>query len=340
MASFKFRHQAARRRSRQLAGLFWLGLPICGLLYGALFYGLARFVFVWNTDNAREFGHWCGGLFIFIALVNYLNAHYDLTQLPAAELAKRLGASPLQPKNYPEHKRLENIVQELAIAAHQPQPQVMLLRQAEDINGLVLGDGTGQLVLCVSQGALHHLNRAELTALIAHEFGHIAADDVPINLHLTAVLYGYFSISQWADIGRIGLSPGHERSLFRFSLLHDENGQPTFLGLYLGFLGILLHCYGKVLQSAFARDRERMADAKAIEYTRDSSALVSVFKKMLALDRRGLHSQIATGEFAHLYFWSRESIFASHPSLEERIRNCGGRVIEQEINELARHLAN
>lgn len=337
MKTFKILHEEARRRSRTLGFFFWLGLPLSGLLYGLIFYGFFKGALGFHPARALEAAAWFGSLFAFITLMNYLNAYYDLGQIDAATLAQRLGAIPLRPRQNPEDRRLQNIVEEMCLASGQPLPTVMVLRLQEDINGFVIQDTEERTVLCVSAGALRYLNRAELSSLIGHEFGHLANDDVPVNLHLSAILYGYFTIAQWGMNGRIAISAGRDRLPVFFNLLRHD-GEPTLLAVFLSTGGFLLYFYGKLLQSAYSRTRELMADNRALEFGRDRDALAMVFKKMLALRQLDIHHRSKHQEFAHLLFANDSDWFATHPPLEERLRRLGVRLDPAEIHQLARSL--
>lgn len=343
-ARFRSIHEQAERISFYLTLAFGLGLILSTLVYAVAMYLFLMFFSHGLLDNFSE-NHTIkmslafGALLSFITLINYLDAKHTFSEKRVTELAKRLGAQPLRVGMFKEDQRLRNIVQEMAIAARITAPELLVLRQEESINAFVMAGRDDEIALVVSHGALKYLNRAELQALIAHEFGHIINEDVFIHRHLSAILHGYYTISSWRHGGRLALSAAREK-VVHFSLIRGENGDANLLGLILGYTGLLLYLYGRIIQSAYSRSRERMADARAVQYTRNPSALIGVLKKSLALQHLAISQYRIAHEYAHLLFFNDTfaKLFQTHPPTSERIRTYGGIILPNEIEQLAQRL--
>lgn len=214
------------------------------------------------------------------------------------------------------HRRLLNVVDEMAIASGQPVPRVFVLPREDAINAFVAGWGAQDLALCVTRGALERLNRAELQGLVAHEFGHIEKDDLPLTMRLLALVWG------------LSLVHGYGRSL----MASDDGGRVNplawLLGMVFAAIGWVGWLAGRVLQSAVSREREHLADACAIQYTRTRDGLGNVLRKIWH------DQQVLAGRMRHpasdmiasllLQESGHVSWLASHPPIQARIlRICG-----------------
>lgn len=214
------------------------------------------------------------------------------------------------------HRRLLNVVDEMAIASGQPVPRVFVLPREDAINAFVAGWGAQDLALCVTRGALERLNRAELQGLVAHEFGHIEKDDLPLTMRLLALVWG------------LSLVHGYGRNL----MASDDDGRVNplawLLGVVFAIVGWMGWLAGRVLQAAVSREREHLADACAIQYTRTRDGLGNVLRKIWH------DQQVLAGRMRHpasdmiasllLQESGHVSWLASHPPIESRIlRICG-----------------
>jgi len=228
------------------------------------------------------------------------------------KLARRLGAAPLEeaPQRISDTP-LRNVVQEMAIAASQPAPPIYVMTREHCLNAFVLGTPATGLVLVVTAGALEAFDRAQLQAVIAHEFGHIASGDTVVNMRLLVALGGLHALD---EIGQLWQSRAHDRQLHPGVVL--GGALRTFASL-----GVLL---GGVLRAAVSRQREYLADAQAVQFTRDPAALAGALHVVAHVaDAVPLHDHRGA-ELAHLCFsggrasrWRR--ILASHPTLPSRI---------------------
>ena len=238
-------------------------------------------------------------------------------------LATRFGAVPANSRHRnANEKQLFNVVDEMAIASGCPAPDVFILPHETSINAMVLGprngsDITASTVLVVTRGALEHLDRDELKAVVAHEFGHIANGDIPVNMRLLITLSGMMALY---EVGRL-LVGDNPRDLFHPGVLVG------YLLMTLSCIGVLL---GLVIRSAFSRQREYLADASAAQFTRNPNALASALSVIEQQHQPALHS-IYSQELMHVCFQSGRGLgwfspgwfnrlLASHPPVHKRIQ--------------------
>jgi len=228
-------------------------------------------------------------------------------------------------------RRLVNIVEEMAIAARIRKPQVFVLPDEEAINAFAAGHSPDEAAVAVTQGALDKLDRDQLQAVIGHEFSHILNGDMKINMRLTAWIFGLFVIT---DIAR-RLMRGRSRGK------GDARLKMVAFGVFVaGSVGMLA---GRLLQAAVSRRREHLADASAVQFTRNPGALQGAFIVMAA-NRAGTRLMHAgSAGVAHMFFagsdpsWADKiggSWFATHPSIEERVRAVDGRVTPMKFRTL------
>ena len=232
------------------------------------------------------------------------------------KLALRAGAREAWPSSRLAEQQLCNIAQELAIASSMPVPKVMVLNRAQGINAFAAGWDEDDAVIAVTQGALDQLTRDELQGLVAHELSHIREGDTQLFMRLSGMVLG---LELLHNMGRDMCEP-------------NESGQRTLLAipglavLAAGYLGWLA---GRMLRAAVARQREFLADARAVQFTRSKEGLGGVLRKVAglraagdALPERfhpGVHHMLLVGEDPAGHW------FDAHPPLEERIRRIYGR---------------
>ncbi|RZL10188.1 MAG: hypothetical protein EOP40_07275 [Rubrivivax sp.] len=213
-------------------------------------------------------------------------------------------------------RRLLNVVDEMALASAQPVPQVFVLPREQAINAFVAGWSAQDAALCVTQGALDRLTRAELQGLVAHEFGHLAEGDGRLAMRMLALVWGLSLVHGW---GRALMST-------------DEHGRalpmPWLMGGALAAAGWLGWLAGRMLQAAVSRQREFLADARAIQFTRARDGLGQVLRKVLheqiTHTSRLNHPQADALSFMWLHTPGWASWLTLHPPLAERIRRIYG----------------
>lgn len=326
-----FEHQEeARRATRRLVLLFVLAVAgtaaavnlATALGFLVLHLPLPRYLFETNTALVVLFVG--GGTLLEI---QRLRAGGEV-------VAKMVGGRRIDPgTRAPLERRLLNIVEEMAIAAGLPVPRVYLLDREDGINAFAAGWSVNDAVIGVTRGALCRLDRTELQGVIAHEFSHILNGDMRLNLRLTGVVYGLFMLSMF---GR-SLIGTNRHSGWRDA---RESG-PNFLsliGLGMWWAGSIGVFFGRWIQAAMSRQREFLADASAVQFTRQNEGLGQALRKIDGLARAnsgqdgirpGLHHPQASA-IAHMLLSSAHRSTASgwlatHPPLAERIARLYGR---------------
>ena len=226
----------------------------------------------------------------------------------------------------PLQRRLLNVVEEMAIAAGVPMPEVYLLEQESGINAFAAGHNASNAAIGVTRGTLTTLNRAELQGVIAHEFSHILNGDMRLNLRLMGLLFGLLVI---ALIGRTVL-----RGATR--VRGDRKGGVLIVllialaVLIIGYVGLF---FGRLIQAAVSRSREALADASAVQFTRDPSGLRGALVKIGASSAGSRVGNPEVEEVAHMLFApGLNRFFATHPPLLERLKAIDPRFDPKEID--------
>ena len=232
----------------------------------------------------------------------------------------------------PARKRLRNVIEEMAIASGVPVPEIYVLEQESAINAFAAGHTPANACITVTQGALDHLNRDELQGVIGHEFSHILNGDMRLNIQLMGAIFGLLVI---AVIGRLvfNFAPrgGNDR---------DRRGGLGWVGvglaaMVLGYLGLLA---GRILQAAVSRQRERLADASAVQFTRNTTGLKGALLKIAALEEGSKFVAADAEQVAHMLFApGLDRVFATHPPLLERIRELDPQFDPAELQQLIEH---
>ena len=205
-----------------------------------------------------------------------------------------------------------NIVSELAIAASMKAPMPMVLDRVDGINAFACGWNEDDAVVAVTQGALDHLTREELQGLVAHELSHIREGDMQLNMRLAGMVSGLEMIF---NLGRTMCEADGKDSRSLLAL-------PGFAIKWTGSFGWLA---GRALKAAIARQREYLADARAVQFTRSKDGLGGVLRKALGqVDvSRAMHPSVQ--HMLLLGTSSHERWLDTHPPIAERIRRIYGR---------------
>jgi len=267
---------------------------------------------------------WQPGLFFLVAFsvggVILGGSAWKVAQLAAgggAAVAQSLGGR-LAPRasTDPAERRLLNLVDEMAVAAGIPAPPVYVLEHESSINAFAAGARPQEAIVAFTRGALDKLTRDEMQGVVAHEFSHILNGDMRLNLRLIGVLHGLFML---ATAGRLLLRGGSSRSSGK------NRGGMVALGVALivsGYVGVLA---GRLIRAAVSRQREFLADASAVQFTRNPVAVAGALRK-LAAESTGL-AHARADEVSHMLFDAGRGFagwFATHPPLAERIRRIDG----------------
>ena len=191
-------------------------------------------------------------------------------------------------------QRIRNVVEEMAIASGLPVPQVFLLRNEFAINALAAGLTRDDAVICVTQGALDYLNRDELQAVVAHEFSHILNGDMRFNLRLVGILHGIQFVGLAGKFLTIAAAGAHGAAAQGESAQGDRRltvviftGPLLLFGLALYGIGAVGLFAARAIRAAVSRQREYLADASAVEFTRNPQSVSNALKNVGGLT---LHS--------------------------------------------------
>jgi Zn-dependent protease with chaperone function len=220
----------------------------------------------------------------------------------------------------PLRRRLRNVVEEMAIASGVPVPEIYVLEREHGINAFAAGFAPGDAAIAVTRGTLDLLDRDELQGVIGHEFSHILNGDMRLNIRLMGVLFGIMVLSL---IGRTVIRGGA-----RAGFMSNRRGlsQPLVilvgLGLtVVGWIGILL---ARIIKAAVSRQREFLADASAVQFTRQTDGIANALKKIGGYSGHSYIQAVDPEEISHMLFAGGierlSSLFATHPPLVERIR--------------------
>jgi Zn-dependent protease with chaperone function len=221
----------------------------------------------------------------------------------------------------PLRRQLINVVEETAIAAGVPVPQVYVLESEGGINAFAAGYSTSDAAIAVTRGTLETLTRDELQGVIAHEFSHILNGDMRLNMRLIGVSFGILVIALTGRMILRGLA--HSRG----SSGRNE-GQVLLLGMALGLMLVAIGYIGvlftRLIKAAVSRHREFLADASAVQFTRNPHGIAGALKKIAVSPLRATLANTESEEIGHMLIAERsglfDALFASHPPILERIR--------------------
>lgn len=236
-------------------------------------------------------------------------------------VALMMGGREIQRSSGDEHeRRLINVVDEMAIAASQLPPRLFIIDREPALNAFVAGTSPANCALVVSEGLLATLNRDQLQGVVAHEFGHILHDDVALTTRLIGYLAGILMISRIGRfLVRLNFNQGDVRSR-RDSRIAIPL---LLLGLALWLVGWVGWLCGRLIQAAVSRQREYLADATAVQLTRQTEGLAGALKQILDHPLGGRLLHVKASEVSHLCIANSlqgQSWLATHPPLDERIR--------------------
>jgi Zn-dependent protease with chaperone function len=307
----------ARRRTRVLVGLF--ALSILGVITAIYLPA--------NLLMGEHPGRHDLGLFLKIAIpisaFILAGTGWRLRSLRAGgtRVAALMGARPVLPNASAEaDRRLLNITEEMALASGIPVPAVFVLDREEGINAFAAGHTIHDAAVVVTRGCLERLDRDELQGVIAHEFSHILNGDMRLNIRIMGVLHGLLLLT---IVGRgIIRGAGYGRRT-----RSRDAGSAMAMGLALMIVGYLGVFFGKLIKAGISRQREYLADAAAVQFTRNPRGLAGALKKIAMLHPGSVVEDHNTEELNHAFFasamretWLSVPLFATHPAVEDRIR--------------------
>ncbi|APR05252.1 M48 family metallopeptidase [Thauera chlorobenzoica] len=312
----------ARRQSRLL--VLWFALAVV-LIIVVVHAGAALLLFPAEDGSVATAPLFDPAQFLATAAVVggviLLASLYRIARLAAGggeAVARALGGRPLaRATPDPLERRLLNIVDEMAVASGLPAPPVYVLDAEPGINAFAAGARPQQAVVALTRGALEKLDRDQLQGVVAHEFSHILNGDMRLNLRLIGLLHGILVLSL---IGRVLLRGGGRggKSRSPFALL-------GLLLVAVGHIGVLC---GQLIKAAVSRQREFLADAAAVQFTRNPAGLAGALRRIAGHDANIGHPRAE--EVSHMLFGASarlSALFATHPPLAERIRRIDPRFL-------------
>ena len=311
------RQDKARRKTKLL--VFYFIVAICLLIlasYAAVFaiFGDKK---VADSFGETSFTFWQPGLFLWSALgtlavisIGSVAKTLELSRGGSAVAQMLDGRLINSNTTEVDERKLLNVVEEMSIASGIPVPQVYLLENEAGINAFAAGHSTGDAAIGVTRGGMRLLSRDQLQGVIGHEFSHILNGDMRLNLRLMGLIFGILCLTV---VGRVLLRT------------RGKKNPLPLLGLALIVIGFVGVFFGRLIQAAVSRQREFLADAASVQFTRNPDGLAGALKKIggLALGSKlgAPHAQ----EASHMFFANGllvalSGVMATHPPLEERIR--------------------
>jgi Zn-dependent protease with chaperone function len=232
----------------------------------------------------------------------------------------------------PLRRRLYNVVEEIALASGIAVPEIYVLEQESGINAFAAGFTPADAAVAVTRGALEKLSRSELQGVIAHEFSHIFNGDMRLNIRLMGALFGILMLSL---IGRRVL-----HGSFYMGRSKNNNGGAIMLiavaVMVVGYIGMF---FGRWIKSAVSRQREYLADASAVQFTREPDGIAGALKK-ISIYSDASYLNVETEEVSHMLFGDGEktSMFSTHPPLNERIKRVDKSFKPEDLAVLAKKI--
>ena len=318
-----FAQQDKTRRKTKLL-VFYFILAVAAIVVACYFVGLIIFAAAqshhYHYGEQAQFVLWNPQLFLGVTVgvlaVIFIGSAYKTNELAGGggSVATLMGGRLVNSNTTdPDERKLLNVVEEMAIASGVPVPQVYVLNEERAINAFAAGHTTSDAAIGVTRGCIQMLSRDQLQGVIGHEFSHILNGDMRLNLRLIGIIFGLLCI---ATIGRVLLSARSRSS-------RDNNALPL-IGLALVLLGAIGVFFGRLIQAAVSRQREFLADASSVQFTRNPSGLSGALQK---IGRYGFGSRLESEhapDMCHMFFGNGVAepffgLLATHPLIPDRI---------------------
>jgi Zn-dependent protease with chaperone function len=318
-----FEHQdAARRNTRVMVLLYALAVVAIVLavdLVLAAAYG-------WTTGESRvPRALYVWGAIGTAAAILLVSLYHMLRLRAGGEAVARMIGATRVPRDTrdPLERRLLNVVEEMAIAAGARVPAVYVMQQERGINAFAAGYEVSNSVIAVTRGTLESLNRDELQGVIGHEYSHIVNGDMRLNIRMVGVLSGIVFVGAVGEflMRGAGRSRGHRDS---------GSGQVFAIGVALMLIGYLGLFFARLIKAAVSRQREFLADASSVQFTRNPAGIAGALDQIRASPAGTLLANRYAEDMSHMFFGQAvklrfAALFATHPPLEERIKRISPR---------------
>ena len=322
--NFFEQQDAARRQTTRLVVLFLLAVVAIvvavNIVAALAFMGVS----VEQASGARVMAPASFYLFVTLATLALI-AGGSVVQILSlagggASLARMMGARLVSTQSSdPAERRLLNVVEEMAIASGTAVPQVFVMDGEQTINAFAAGFSPREAAVVVTRGTLERLNRDELQGVIGHEFSHILNGDMRLNLRLMGVLGGILLLT---TLGRM---------LANSSSRRDSKGSSfVLLGIGLIAIGYIGIFFGRLIQASVSRQREFLADASSVQFTRNPDGIGRALAKISQAGSRIVHPRAA--EASHMFFGEAIAsgfgdLMATHPPVPERLARIYGHAV-------------
>jgi Zn-dependent protease with chaperone function len=320
-----FEHQAiARRQTGRLVVYFLVAVALTVLAVNAGIYFFARF-FAGGAAGNWLWHAWSKQVLIGVLLLIMGGSLLEYLRLRSGgkALAEMIGARRIDfATTDPGERQFINVVAEMAIASGVAAPTLYVMDRENGINAFVAGLSLDQTVMVVTAGALEAFDRNELQAVVGHEFSHILNGDMRLNVRLLALLAGILAIGQLGSfLMRIASESSSSRSNRRGGVVHL-----FFLGLLLWTIGAIGLFFGRLIKAAISRQREFLADASSVQFTRNQDGLAEALLKIKHHAGYSWLDNLRAESMSHMCFAESlgfSSWFATHPPLDARIGALG-----------------
>lgn len=333
----------ARKRTKWLVVYF--ALAIVGVILSV--YGIVYLAMAYTGASTSP---WMPGVFLVTALgtggVMGMGSLFKTMQLHGGGevVARDMGAREVDPHTTDTNeRRLVNVVEEMAIASGVPVPGIWIMDNELGINAFAAGTEPGNAVVAVTLGCVQRLSRDELQGVVAHEFSHILNGDMRLNMRLIGLLFGIMMISM---IGRM-MFEALRFVRVRSSGNSKNNGGGVVIAIVLAGVGLMIVgavgvFFGRLIQAAISRQREYLADASAVQFTRNPDGIAGALKKIGGQQYGSKVCAPKAAEASHLFFADGGMFsygLATHPPLDVRIKsiqkNWDGEFVATELPDVA-----
>jgi Zn-dependent protease with chaperone function len=313
----------SRRASRRLVWAYLLAVAFALASYGAAAAALYALFALYSTGEARA--PWevpalaaaaAGACVLCVSAYRFWQFREG-----GHAVADLLGARLVDPQRCTAaERRLVNVVEEMAIASGVAVPPVYLMQHEQAVNALVAGYSPNEAAIVVTRGALDKLSRDELQGVMGHEFSHLLNGDMALNLRLAALLAGLTWIGEQGEALIFGAA-----RMKRAQGADSTAALPGLAGVAIAFIGFPGTLAASALRAAVSRERELLADAGSVQFTRNPDAIAGALDSILALPA---HTAILTAHaegLSHMFFATAVAHwygFPTHPPIAERIRRA------------------
>jgi Zn-dependent protease with chaperone function len=309
---FYARQEAARRTTRWLLAAFLVSVALVVLAVDAV----VAFVIASSDPGSSPVNAVVGSSIVVLGIICGASLFKTLSlRAGGGTVARSLGGTRIERSTGDiALKRLHNVVEEMSIASGVTMPEVYVLENEDGINAFAAGNSPADAAIAVTRGAVTRLKRDELQGVIAHEFSHILNGDMRLNVRLLGWTFGLLAV---AIVARVVLqsSPsagGRSRKDGAGALMIA-----ALAAMVLGYIGVF---FGRLLQAAVSRHRERLADASAVQFTRNPIGLSGALLKIAGANSGSRLVAPEAEEVAHMLFAAGlPRLFATHPPIEERL---------------------